>query len=307
MTIELIRKIEQRIHRYRILREPKTKLWKAPRKTAQDSTIGYIFEGESTRTLLGKIRLKQHKIFQNILPRHRILIKINLNSSCPYPASTDPQLLGAIVDLLRDHGNDDIRVGDCSGLGYLPTRQVAQKTNIHKALKGKAVFEAFDHEKWVKIAVNGKYLKHITVPECLYEADRIINLANLKTHSLADFSMGIKLLVGFMHPFERYALHKGRLHEKIAEMGRVIQPDLSIIDARKVFITGGPDTGDIAQGDRIFVGDNLLQTDVEAYRFLYDLKRSHNCLQNLKNDPFDMPQFKAYRAGAQPKQTWTLV
>ena len=137
MAIDLIRKIEQRIHRYRILREPKTKLWKAPRKTAQDSTIGYIFEGESTRTLLGKIRLKQHKIFQNILPRHRILIKINLNSSCPYPASTDPQLLGAIVDLLRDHGNDDIRVGDCSGLGYLPTRQVAQKTNIHKALKGK--------------------------------------------------------------------------------------------------------------------------------------------------------------------------
>ncbi len=67
----------------------------------------------------------------------------------------------------------------------------------------------FDEEPWVKVRVEGQFLQEVTVPRAIYEADRIIYLANLKTHHISDFTFGLKLAVGFMHPLERYPLHRG--------------------------------------------------------------------------------------------------
>lgn len=304
---EFITNIRHKIHRYRLLRKPTARQWKEPRTVSVNRKLQYIFQEKNLEGLLDKMNAHRNAIFGNFLPHHRILIKINLNSSCPYPASTDPEMLAGLIDLLREQGLEKIWVGDCSSIKHLPTEQVVIKTGIDRVLKGKAIFKFFDNEKWVRIRVNGKYLRCLTVPECLYKADRLINLSNMKTHYLADFSLGIKLLVGFMHPFERYELHQDHLTEKISELGLMIQPDLSIIDARKVFITGGPDTGQIADGNRIFIGNHLLETDIQAYHFLHHLKQSHNCLEYFKENPLEMPQFKAFKDQPLSSRPWEIL
>ncbi len=225
----------------------------------------------------------------------QVLIKINLNTADPYPGSTSPEMAGALVDFLREKGITDITVADCSGNHSLPTIRTARRNGIMKALKGKARFSFFDGGPWSEVSLEGTFLGKVTVPRSALEAGRIINLANLKTHCHADFSFGLKLAVGFMHPLERYSLHRKNLREKIAEINLAVPADLTIIDGRTAFITGGPDRGDEARGDVILFGKNPLAVDIQAYRALYAMKQSRGCLEKFHEDPFQMAQLRRAR------------
>ncbi|MCX6090131.1 MAG: DUF362 domain-containing protein [Candidatus Atribacteria bacterium] len=229
---------------------------------------------------------------QYFTPEQHIFIKINLNTADPYPASTDIQFLSFLVDFLWTRGCHKISVGDCTSIGSLPTRRVGRKLGIEKALQGKARVVYLDEELWVKIPVKGQYLKEVTVARPPLEADRIISVVNLKTHFQAGFSLGMKAGVGFLHPLERYDLHKKNLPEKIAEINLAISPDLTIVDGRKAMITGGPSQGRVEQGYGVLVGTNLLAVEVEGYRQLYELKKAFSCLDHFPEDPFQMTQLR---------------
>ena len=146
----------------------------------------------------------------------------------------------------------------------------------------------------MKVPTGLKYLKEAIIPRLVYESDRIINLANIKTHGQADFSMGMKLMMGFLHPWQRRDLHQEHLQEKISELGSVIRPDVTIIDGRTMFITGGPDEGQVCDGDRVFVCDDWLAADLAAYGHLYKMKAKHNCVEHFSHDPSMMRQFRRF-------------
>ncbi|MBN1474285.1 MAG: DUF362 domain-containing protein [Syntrophaceae bacterium] len=234
----------------------------------------------------------------------RILIKINLNTADAYPASTDPEFLIALLDAFRDRGFKNLLVGDCSSMGALPTRKVAAKAGITKALRGRAKLFCFDNEPWGQINTAGKYLPLVTVPRIMFDVDRIIHLANMKSHALADFSFGMKLGVGYMHPLERCALHDEFLQEKIAELALAVQPDLTIIDGRRAFVSGGPVHGRVEKADVVIWGENPLAVDVETYRRLYALKKKFACLEGFTQDPFAMRQLKHARQIGVGNKDW---
>jgi uncharacterized protein (DUF362 family) len=222
----------------------------------------------------------------------KILIKINLNTADPYPASTDPEFLRYITKFLIQKGYSRIMIGDCSAIGSLPTLRILKRTGIWDAIQDKVEIHCFDRESWVRVQIDGQFLKEITLPRLVFDVDRIISIANCKAHRLAGFSMGMKLGVGFMHPLERYALHDNHLSEKIAEINLAAYPDLTIIDGRKAMISGGPVQGRIEEGNQFLVGNNVLAVDLEGYRLLYQLKKYYSCIENFSEDPFGMIQFK---------------
>ena len=182
-------------------------------------------------------------------------------------------------------------VGDCSSIQSLPTRKVAAKTGIIKSLSEMATFFPFDEGPWVSVPIPGHYLKEITVPRIAMEVDRIISLANMKSHIESDFSFGMKLGVGFVHPLERFPMHRDHLREKIAEINLAVPPDLTIIDGRTAFITGGPDKGETAQYNVVIAGTDVVEADLTAYEVLFDAKRKNNRLGGFTEDPFGMVQF----------------
>ncbi len=225
-----------------------------------------------------------------ILPGQSVLIKINLNTADPYPASSSPEMLGRLVQFLHQRGIHQIKVGDCSSIGALPTQRVVKKIGVGDVIKGKAEMVNFDEGPWVKVPIQGKYLQGVTVPKIALEADRILFLANLKTHQHADFSFGLKLGVGFLHPLERYPLHRDHLQEKVVEINLALPPDLTIIDGRTALITGGPAKGRIEKGGIILLGTHPLAVDVEAYKHLDGLKKCYGCIDGFREDPYEMKQ-----------------
>lgn len=225
-------------------------------------------------------------------PGQRILIKVNLNTADPYPASTDPGFLSGFLQCLHIRGLTDILVGDCASLSAVPTRRVARQVGLPDAVKNLASLVYFDEMDWIEIPVAGRYLSKVTVPRIVSEVDRIVSLSNLKTHFLAGYTMALKSLVGFMHPVERREMHQSHLHQKLVEIGLAVMPDLNIIDGRTAFISGGPARGRTADANIVILGTHPAAVDMEAYLELYHLKEQYHCRDQFVPNPLEMPQLK---------------
>lgn len=248
--------------------------------------------------------------FYDLINDKKVLVKFNLNTANPYPASVCPEMLCALVDILLALGAKEVNAGDCCTVRLLPTKKQVRKAGLEKVLQGRANVICFDDTSWMTVPVPGQYLKKVTVPRPALEAETIIALANLKTHVNAVYTGALKLLVGFMHPLERYPLHQNSLQEKIAEISLAIQPDLFVLDARTAMITGGPDHGKTIKGEVVLVGDNPLAVDLEAYKLLYNLKKQNDCLDGFKEDPFSIIQFRHARdigVGGNPWQGYKTI
>jgi len=218
----------------------------------------------------------------------RVLVKPNFNSADPYPGSTDLEFLKSVVQILLE-AHAKVVVGESSGGVWRPTAKTLGKAGV-VALADEMGVELvpFEDRKrdWVRVRIDGDYLKEVTVPRSVYEADKIIYLPCMKTHLFARFTLSLKLGVGFMHPGERRALHLRNLEHKVAEINLVWQPDLIIMDGRKAFVSKGPEKGEVAEPGVIMASGDLVAIDVEALKIL----GSYKAKNRLMSDPYDSPQ-----------------
>ena len=223
-----------------------------------------------------------------VTPGDTIMVKPNFNSPDPYPGSTDLHFLKVVLGLLLQTGAK-VTVGESSGGMWRPTQKTLTKLGVPELLAKMGVgLVIFDEEpkNWVQIEIGGDYLKKVTMPRSAYEASKLVYLPCLKTHTLARFSLSLKLAVGLMHPGERRAMHLGNLEQKAAEINLAWQPDLIIMDGRKAFVTRGPDKGDVVEPMIIMASGDMVAIDVEALKILLSYKAKNKLLAN----PWESPQ-----------------
>ena len=89
-----------------------------------------------------------------------------------------------------------------------------------------------------------------------------------------------------MHPGERRALHARYLQQKIAEISLCWQPDIIVMDARKAFVSGGPDKGQLVEPGLVLASGDLIAIDVEAMKLIL----AYNAKNKLVSDPWQSPQ-----------------
>ncbi len=219
-----------------------------------------------------------------------VLLKPNFNSADPYPASSDPEFLRTVTELVYDHGAKLAIVAD-SSMYTLNTRKVMEKLKIfdlQNAERPPRVY-VFDEMKWVKKEIpGGKFLKSVPVPEILDNVDKLILLPCLKTHSKTRITGAVKLSVGFMRPFHRVGMHLKNLEEKIAEMNKVIRPDLAIMDARECFITGGPLKGETREPNLVLASKSRADIDIEGVKIIQSFEG--NSLKGV--DPLEITHIR---------------
>lgn len=217
-----------------------------------------------------------------------VMVKPNFNSPDPYPGSTDLDFLRIILELLVQTGAK-VFIGESSGGMWRPTAKTMAKAGLMELSARMGIrLVAFDEHPmdWVQISIKGDCLKRVTMPRSAYDADKLVYLPCLKTHNLARFSMSLKLAMGLIHPGERLAMHVRNLEQKVVEINLAWQPDLTIIDGRKAFISGGPDKGEVAEPQVILASGDMVAIDVEALKVLLSYKASNR----LPSNPWDSPQ-----------------
>jgi len=207
-----------------------------------------------------------------------ILLKPNYNTADPYPGSSDPEFIKAVIDILYEAGAGKVILGERTA--FLHSRKVLEQAGIVKVAEeagaevrvfGKDGWQAlFDRKGWQRIKVSGgQYLRKVSIAKEALEIDKIVYAPLIKTHHAADFTGAIKLSMGLVKPFfDQITFHAKHLREKLAELGLLVKPDLIIMDARKVFITGGPARGELREPNLILASGNQVAIDVEGVKIL---------------------------------------
>jgi len=214
-----------------------------------------------------------------------VWLKPNYNSADAAPATSDPDFVKAVVELLYEHGASRVVVGE-SSMQTLATRKVMEKTGAIVKVKeagGELVF--FDEDKWMKVDVGGKYLKRVSLPEKAMSVKKLVYVCCMKTHFQADFSMSLKLAFGFVKGSERLGFHLRNLQKKLVDLNKVVHPSLIIMDGRKCLVTGGPFHGEVCAPGVIMATGDRVANDVEGVKIIESFEGS-----SLKGDPWGYPQ-----------------
>jgi uncharacterized protein (DUF362 family) len=200
-------------------------------------------------------------------PGDTVFIKPVINSGKPYPATTSPQALGAMVRLLKEKGAGRVLVGDMSGVEHLKqrpegckgsTRRLAERTGLaYAALEAGAELTFFEEAGWdgfyqEQPASGSHWQNGLMLPKVLREADHIVLMPRCGRHALLGATLGLKAAVGYMRFDTRLEYHHEArsIQEKTAEANTVPtlmeKQRLVVTVADKVLATFGPDIGYVA-------------------------------------------------------------
>jgi uncharacterized protein (DUF362 family) len=205
-------------------------------------------------------------------PGDSVLLKLALNSSNSFPATTSPFVVSELVKLLKERGAGDILVGDKSPT-WQDTIDCLQKTGIYDAaIDAGAQIVVFEDKDMVPVKPENatNWPQGFSIPKIFTEVDHVVVLPTLRTHQMAGFTMGMKIFVGVLPQDERFAMHKSlSFFESIAEIALgTDKVRLSILDARQGFNSGGPDSGNLINPGIVIASKNLVAADAVGLALL---------------------------------------
>lgn len=200
-----------------------------------------------------------------------VLVKPNVVSGELNPATTNPDVVRAVVRLLKENGASKVVVGDMSAMLTLSTKRNMERTGIKRAAEeeGAQVVYFEDHD-WVEVELPGaKYVSRVYVTEWIFNVDRIINLPVIKTHRSASYSICLKNFIGATHlKFRPYLIDSTHWEELIAEMNIAYQPHLNIVDGTRIMVEGGPWEGTNADTNLIIASGDRVAADIAGLEII---------------------------------------
>lgn len=153
-------------------------------------------------------------------------------------ANTDPAVVKRIVELCLAAGARKVVVFDHTCDAW---RAAYANSGIERAAKDAGAEIAPAHAESYYQAVSNpaaRTLRQAKVHELILEADVFINVPVLKNHGGAGMTCAMKNLMGAV--WDRGYFHSRGLDTCIAEAPLLRRPDLNIVDAGKVMLSGGP-------------------------------------------------------------------
>ncbi len=174
----------------------------------------------------------------------QVLIKPNICTSREpqYAATTNPEVVAALVTLCREAGAGRVVVMDGGFSGMATSYRVSGIEAAVKAVGGETV--VISRLKFRDTPIpQGKDIQSWSIHEDALDSDVLINVPIAKTHDLARLTLGMKNLMGLVE--SRESLHRN-LGQRLADLGTVIKPTLVVVDAVRILTRNGPTGGNLA-------------------------------------------------------------
>ena len=140
-----------------------------------------------------------------------------------------------------------------------------ERTGIREACKnisGVHVLALQDRKFYREIKIpQGKVLERVEVIKDVLDSPVLINIPVAKSHSATGVSMGMKGLMGLI--WDRESFHSQyNMNQAIADLGTVIKPQLTILDATRALTSGGPGgPGEVKKPNLIIAGVDPIAVD----------------------------------------------
>jgi uncharacterized protein (DUF362 family) len=178
-------------------------------------------------------------------------------------ATTNPEVVEAVIELCLDAGAKKVRVADHT---IHEARRCFALTGIGPVAKRTGADLVFPRSSLLKqMKLNGHRLDVWPVFVPLVEADKVLNVPIAKVHGLSTLTLGMKNWIGGVGG-RRSALHQD-IHQSIVDLTQFFNPTLTLIDATRIMIKNGPSGGslsDVAVKNTLILGNDPVAVDAKA-------------------------------------------
>jgi len=197
----------------------------------------------------------------------RVVLKPNM--SFPNPpdrgSTTHPAVVVTVAQACLEAGAQRVMVLDYPLRKGELCLERSGMLDAFKSLKGVHVLALEERKFFREIKVpQGKILDRVEVLREVLESEVLINLPQAKSHSATGVSLGLKGLMGVI--WDRYSFHaKYDIDQAIVDLASVIKPHLTILDATRAMVSGGPGgPGEVVKPNLIIAGTDPVAVDSYA-------------------------------------------
>jgi len=168
-----------------------------------------------------------------VRPGMRVLLKPNLllANGVEHAVTTHPRVVQAVAELARTAGAEEVWIGDSPGGPVAHTPQVWHGAGmVAVAEQTGARMVPFDGVMWKRL--NGA---DYFIARPIFEADLVINLPKLKTHSLTLYTGAVKNLFGAIPGTRKRDVHCRALglpdfSRALVDVLDLVRPGLTVLD-----------------------------------------------------------------------------
>ena len=206
-------------------------------------------------------------------PGSKVFVKIN-HLSPPSPAEkgivTHPVFVEVILDLLKEvcadiTVGDDIESDTGDGFQVSGIRQMCEKVGVRLTNLKEAGF--------TETVCNGHFLEKVYLSTTALDADVIINLPKLKTHSLCVLTGGVKNMygtipLGLRRKFHADYIRNADFSQVVTDIFSSVRPQLTIMDGIIAMEGEGPAAGSLKRLGVILISQDAVAVDTVATKII---------------------------------------
>jgi uncharacterized protein (DUF362 family) len=194
----------------------------------------------------------------------RVVLKPNMSfaRTPEFSATTHPLVVAAVAHACMEAGAHQVLVLDHT---LQRAELCLERTGIRDACKnisGVHVLALQERKFFGEIQIpRGKVLDRAEVMKDILEGHVLINIPVAKSHSATGVSLGMKGLMGLI--WDRESFHSQyNMNQAIADLGTVIKPQLTILDATRALASGGPGgPGEVKKPNLVVAGTDPIAVD----------------------------------------------
>lgn len=208
-----------------------------------------------------------------IRPGDKVLVKINhLSPASPADRGiiTHPVFVEAILHLLKGYSanitvGDDIESNASDGFTVSGFREMCKRTGVDLV--------NFREKGFIETECSGYFLKKAYFSKVALDADVIVNLPKLKTHSLTVFTGGVKNMYGIIPNGLRIRFHGEYVRPEdfsqvLVDIFSAIKPQLTVMDGVLAMEGEGPASGSLREVGVVLASQDTVALDAVATKII---------------------------------------
>ncbi len=222
-------------------------------------------DGFSVKDLTQKVFEAAGGVRQFISKGDVVVIKPNISWARPphLAATTNPEVLQAVIELCQEAGAKKVRIADNTIENAKFCFSVTGAAALAEKTGAELVYP--DSSLMREMKLHGHRLDVWPVYLPLVEADKVINLPVAKDHILSSLTLGMKNWFGGIGG-RRGSLHRD-IHPNVVDLARFFKPTITLIDATRIMTRNGPSggsTSDVVNKNTLILSDDQVAADTRA-------------------------------------------
>jgi uncharacterized protein (DUF362 family) len=175
--------------------------------------------------------------------------------------NTDPQVVEALVEALKQRGASRITIADGSGMGYNATKAFPLCGYTKMAQRYGLTLVDLERDRFVSKPVQSAGpFRQLEIAQTVLNCDVLINVPVMKAHSETLITCSLKNLKGVMPRALKTRFHGVNLSQAIAQLNSVLSPNLILVDGIQGDLSSETGRTPVTM-ERILIGRNPVEVD----------------------------------------------